>query len=180
MPRCSGRGSFVKIGVLRIHPAGYVYTPHGPTGPDSCQESGSIPPAPSGSPRALKRGGASPALLRGSWGGLGRGTRARLGTQDVSYASRLLARYSRLDVRLEASCVARGPPHTDPYSAPPAALPGAPCHHAVMSPKKRVAGWCSAMTYEYFYYWSDETCGEAYSPLCVFTGPAATRQADAH
>nr|WBG54465.1 C-type lectine [Austinograea rodriguezensis] len=80
----------------------------------------------------------------------------------------------------EDSCVPRGPPHTDPYSDPPAGLPGARCYRTVLSPKERSPGWCSAMTYEYFYYWSDEMCDEAFSPLCTFTGPAAPREADAH
>ncbi|XP_063867371.1 uncharacterized protein LOC135104189 isoform X2 [Scylla paramamosain] len=76
-------------------------------------------------------------------------------------------------IKYESSCVPRGPPHTDPYSAPPAALPGARCYQAVLSPKQRSPGWCSAMTYEHFYYWSDEMCDEAFSPLCIFTGPTA-------
>nr|CUV66659.1 C-type lectine [Scylla paramamosain] len=76
-------------------------------------------------------------------------------------------------IKYESSCVPRGPPHTDPYSAPPAALPEARCYQAVLSPKQRSPGWCSAMTYEHFYYWSDEMCDEAFSPLCIFTGPTA-------
>ncbi|XP_045128101.1 uncharacterized protein LOC123514331 isoform X2 [Portunus trituberculatus] len=84
-------------------------------------------------------------------------------------------------IRYVDSCVQRGPPHTDPYSAPPAALPGARCYRAVLSPQQRSPGWCSAMTYEHFYYWTDEMCDEAYSPLCTFTGPvAAPIVADAH
>ncbi|XP_045128098.1 uncharacterized protein LOC123514330 isoform X1 [Portunus trituberculatus] len=84
-------------------------------------------------------------------------------------------------MKYEDSCVQRGPPHTDPYSAPPAALPGARCYRAVLSPQKRSPGWCSAMTYEHFYYWTDEMCDEAFSPLCTFTGPvAAPVVADAH
>nr|AHB62786.1 LDLa domain-containing C-type lectin [Eriocheir sinensis] len=76
------------------------------------------------------------------------------------------------------SCVRRGPPHTDPFSDPPEALPGARCYPSELSPRERAAGWCAAMTFENYYYWSDELCDEAFSPLCVFTGPAAAREAD--
>lgn len=37
---------------------------------------------------------------------------------------------------------------------------------------------CAAMTFENYHYWSDELCEEAFSPLCVFTGPAAVPEDD--
>lgn len=81
-------------------------------------------------------------------------------------------------LKQESSCVRRGPPHTDPFSDPPAALPNAPCYRSVLSPKKRSSGWCAAMTYENYYFWSDETCDETFSPLCVFIGPSDKQEAD--
>lgn len=36
---------------------------------------------------------------------------------------------------------------------------------------------CAAMTFENYYYWSDELCDEAFSPLCVFR-PAEAQEAD--
>ncbi|XP_047498165.1 uncharacterized protein LOC125045103 isoform X1 [Penaeus chinensis] len=66
-------------------------------------------------------------------------------------------------------CVPRPPPHSDPFSDPPSALPGAPCFYYVQSPRQRQQGWCSAMTYEHHFYLTDEECQNAYSPLCVLT-----------
>ncbi|XP_053647597.2 uncharacterized protein [Cherax quadricarinatus] len=70
-------------------------------------------------------------------------------------------------VRHSTSCTPRPPPHTDPYSNPPAALPGATCYRNTQAPTNRQEGWCSALTYEHFYYISDENCQEAKSPLCM-------------
>ncbi|XP_042885433.1 uncharacterized protein LOC122261716 [Penaeus japonicus] len=72
-------------------------------------------------------------------------------------------------VRYNTECVPRPPPQTDPFSAPPDAEPGAPCHHYLQAPRTRAQGWCSAMTYEHHYYIIDEECQNAHSPLCVLT-----------
>ncbi|KAK3878984.1 hypothetical protein Pcinc_016428 [Petrolisthes cinctipes] len=70
-------------------------------------------------------------------------------------------------MKYSASCVPRSPPHTDPFSSPADPLPGAPCYHYLQAPSQRKLGWCSAMTYENFYYISDEECEAAHSPLCL-------------
>ncbi|KAK8735211.1 hypothetical protein OTU49_005561 [Cherax quadricarinatus] len=66
-----------------------------------------------------------------------------------------------------STCTPRPPPHTDPFSDPPAALPGATCYEYTQAPENRQEGWCSALTYKHFYYISDESCQEAKSPLCM-------------
>ncbi|KAG7155628.1 uncharacterized protein LOC121854812 [Homarus americanus] len=71
--------------------------------------------------------------------------------------------------RYSSSCVPRSLPHTDPFSSPPAALPGAPCYNYLQAPKERTQGWCSALTYEHYYYISDEICQDTHSPLCILT-----------
>ncbi|XP_064119304.1 uncharacterized protein LOC135224332 isoform X2 [Macrobrachium nipponense] len=73
-------------------------------------------------------------------------------------------------VRYNQSCVLRSPPHTDPYSSPPAGLPGAHCFRYIQSPQKRAAGWCASMTYEHYYFFTDDTCQEKMSPLCSYSG----------
>ncbi|KAK4321833.1 hypothetical protein Pmani_007460 [Petrolisthes manimaculis] len=65
------------------------------------------------------------------------------------------------------SCAPRSPPHTDPFSSPGDPLPGAACYHYLQAPSQRKPGWCSAMTYENFYYISDEECEATHSPLCL-------------
>ncbi|KAK3890518.1 hypothetical protein Pcinc_005536 [Petrolisthes cinctipes] len=70
-------------------------------------------------------------------------------------------------MKYSASCVPRSPPHTDPFSSPADPLPGAPCYHYLQAPSQRKLGWCSAMTYENFYYISDEECEAIHSPLCL-------------
>ncbi|KAK8735214.1 hypothetical protein OTU49_005562 [Cherax quadricarinatus] len=69
--------------------------------------------------------------------------------------------------RYIGTCTRRPPPHTDPFSNPPAALPGAACYQYTQAPKNRQQGWCSALTYEHFYYINDEICQEERSPLCM-------------
>nr|XP_045604870.1 uncharacterized protein LOC123762400 [Procambarus clarkii] len=44
-------------------------------------------------------------------------------------------------VRHSSSCVPRPPPHTDPFSNPPTALPDAPCFTNTQAPAKRQEGW---------------------------------------
>nr|XP_045604840.1 uncharacterized protein LOC123762369 [Procambarus clarkii] len=70
-------------------------------------------------------------------------------------------------VRHSSSCVRRPPPHTDPFSNPPTALPDAPCFSYTQAPAKRQEGWCSALTYEHYYYMTDQSCQEERSPLCM-------------
>ncbi|XP_069180128.1 uncharacterized protein [Procambarus clarkii] len=70
-------------------------------------------------------------------------------------------------VRHSSSCVRRPPPHTDPFSSPSAALPDAPCYSYTQAPAKRQEGWCSALTYEHYYYMTDQSCQEERSPLCM-------------
>ncbi|XP_037786564.1 uncharacterized protein LOC119582429 isoform X2 [Penaeus monodon] len=69
--------------------------------------------------------------------------------------------------RYSSSCVPRSPPHTDPFSNPPTALPEAPCYNYIQAPKQRKQGWCSAITYEHFYFISDDECQSSHSPLCL-------------
>nr|AHA83583.1 C-type lectin 2 [Penaeus japonicus] len=69
--------------------------------------------------------------------------------------------------RYSSSCVPRSPPHTDPFSNPPSALPEAPCYNYIQAPKQRNQGWCSAITYEHFYFISDDECQNSRSPLCL-------------
>ncbi|XP_069165451.1 uncharacterized protein [Procambarus clarkii] len=78
-------------------------------------------------------------------------------------------------VRESSRCVARPPPHTDPFSGPSAALPDAPCFTNTQAPAKRQEGWCSAVTYEHYYYLSDQSCQEERSPLCMLEA-----QGDSH
>ncbi|XP_066971915.1 uncharacterized protein [Macrobrachium rosenbergii] len=80
--------------------------------------------------------------------------------------------------RYSSSCVPRSPPHTDPFSPAPTALPKAPCFHYVQAPAQRTSGWCAAMTYEHYYYFTDEECQEDRSPLCLFTGKPRQKAAD--
>lgn len=70
--------------------------------------------------------------------------------------------------RYNSSCVPRSPAHTDPFSGPAEALPGAPCFHYLQAPRQRTPGWCSALTSEHFYYISDEACLDTRSPLCIY------------
>ncbi|XP_069161157.1 uncharacterized protein [Procambarus clarkii] len=70
-------------------------------------------------------------------------------------------------VRHSSSCVPRPPPHTDPFSSPSAALPDAPCLSYTQAPANRQEGWCSALTYEHYYYMTDQSCQEERSPLCM-------------
>ncbi|KAK4316721.1 hypothetical protein Pmani_012129 [Petrolisthes manimaculis] len=44
-------------------------------------------------------------------------------------------------MKYSASCVPRGPPHTDPFSSPADPLPGAPCYHYLQAPSQRKLGW---------------------------------------
>lgn len=69
--------------------------------------------------------------------------------------------------KYSSSCVPRSPPHTDPFSNPPTALPEAPCYNYIQAPKQRSQGWCSAITYEHFYFISDDECQSSHSPLCL-------------
>ncbi|XP_068241915.1 uncharacterized protein [Palaemon carinicauda] len=71
--------------------------------------------------------------------------------------------------RYNSDCVPRPPPHSDPYSSPSKALPGAPCFQQIQAPSKRAVGWCAAMTYEHYHVFTDEPCEETYSPLCQLT-----------
>ncbi|XP_066971907.1 uncharacterized protein [Macrobrachium rosenbergii] len=73
-------------------------------------------------------------------------------------------------VRYNHSCVHRSPPHTDPYSSRPASLPGAPCFRYLQSPWNRAAGWCASMTYEHYYFFTDDACQDKMSPLCAYNG----------
>ncbi|XP_069161470.1 uncharacterized protein [Procambarus clarkii] len=70
-------------------------------------------------------------------------------------------------VRHSSSCVPRPPPHTDPFSSPSAALPDALCLSYTQAPANRQEGWCSALTYEHYYYMTDQSCQEERSPLCM-------------
>ncbi|KAK7072667.1 hypothetical protein SK128_013205 [Halocaridina rubra] len=70
--------------------------------------------------------------------------------------------------RYSSSCVPRSPPHTDPFSSPASALPGAPCYNYLQAPGQRNQGWCAALTYEHYYYITDEKCQDSRSPLCTF------------
>ncbi|XP_068241885.1 uncharacterized protein [Palaemon carinicauda] len=72
--------------------------------------------------------------------------------------------------RYSSSCVPRSPPHTDPFSPTPPASPKDPCYHYLQAPAQRLAGWCAAITYEHYYYFTDEECQEERSPLCLYTG----------
>ncbi|XP_068241883.1 uncharacterized protein [Palaemon carinicauda] len=72
--------------------------------------------------------------------------------------------------RYSSSCVPRAPPHTDPFSPAPRPLPKAPCFHYLQAPAQRSSGWCAAITYEHYYYFTDEECQEERSPLCLYTG----------
>ncbi|XP_064119306.1 uncharacterized protein LOC135224333 [Macrobrachium nipponense] len=80
--------------------------------------------------------------------------------------------------RYSSSCVPRSPPHTDPFNPAPTALPKAPCFNYVQAPAQRSAGWCAAMTYEHYYYFTDEECQENRSPLCLFQGRPRQKQVD--
>ncbi|XP_064119526.1 uncharacterized protein LOC135224456 [Macrobrachium nipponense] len=68
--------------------------------------------------------------------------------------------------RYNKSCMPRPPPHTDPSTVPRLALPGAPCFKYYQTPSNRAAGWCAAITYEQYHFFTDEPCVDAYSPLC--------------
>lgn len=69
--------------------------------------------------------------------------------------------------RYNRSCSRRPLPYSDPYSDPAKALHGSTCYNYVQAPAERVPGWCAAVTYEHFYYISDESCQDARSPLCI-------------
>ncbi|CAL4138792.1 unnamed protein product [Meganyctiphanes norvegica] len=69
--------------------------------------------------------------------------------------------------RYSSSCVPRALPSGDPFNGPDEAPPGAPCYNYLQAPKQRTLGYCAAITYEHFYYVSDEECTSQRSPLCV-------------
>ncbi|XP_068241882.1 uncharacterized protein [Palaemon carinicauda] len=73
-------------------------------------------------------------------------------------------------VRYNSSCSFRSPPHTDPYSSPSAGIPGTACYKYLQSPWNRDAGWCASLTYEHYYYITDDICQNKRSPLCSYNG----------
>ncbi|CAL4067205.1 unnamed protein product, partial [Meganyctiphanes norvegica] len=69
--------------------------------------------------------------------------------------------------RYSSSCVPRALPSRDPFSGPGEAPPGAPCYNYLQAPSQRTVGYCAAITYEHFYYVTDEECTSKRSPLCL-------------